>query len=481
MARPGRALWASLALVTVIAPWSSARAQSFTDALVSAYQTSPGFQADHARQRALDEDVARAAGGHRPQAALNGTYGDGRDGIYSPSTFAGFDATGHPVFNPGHRREHIVPETYSAQIVQPIYDGGRASADVDRSKATVVAGKSHSVSVEQSTLGDAIQSYYDLYRDQALVVLANQDVKWLQDEKKATDQLFAKQQVTRTDVAQSDSRLAQGIARQVAATGAVASSESAFARATGLYPSPNLPAPPPLPKALLPGSLQEAMSLASQNPTVREAEHAIKAAEADVDFAASALKPTLSFEASSNYQSETSEKNFAQRYNEVVAAVSIPLYTGGTDYARVREAKNILNQRKFEADDARRQGVDRAKRAWEDLTSNRARIEFLKQQVKSAEIARQSIITERSVGTRTTLDQLISEQDWVDAQTALLQAQHDEAIATFSVLASVGRLTARALHLPVALYDPDENYNKESGRWFGTDIPEQQVPIPQAP
>ena len=82
--------------------------------------------------------------------------------------------------------------------------------------------------------------------------------------------------------------------------------------------------------------------------------------------------------------------------------------------------------------------VDRAKRAWDDLTSDRARIEFLKQQVKSAEIARQSIITERSVGTRTTLDQLISEQDWVDADTALLQAQHDEAIATFSPVSVPG-------------------------------------------
>jgi len=48
-------------------------------------------------------------------------------------------------------------------------------------------------------------------------------------------------------------------------------------------------------------------------------------------------------------------------------------------------------------------------------------------------------------------------------------------------LGAIGKLTARALHLPVQLYDPDENYKKESGRWFGTDIPEQEAPIPQAP
>jgi TolC family type I secretion outer membrane protein len=345
----------------------------------------------------------------------------------------------------------------------------------------VVAGKAHAVSVEQAVLGDAIQSYYDLYRDQALVGLAKTNVTWLKDEQTATYQLFAKQQVTRTDVAQADARMARGIAGQVAAEGAVSTSESAFARATGLHPSPTLQAPPALPAKLLPSSVSEAMSLALQDPSVREAEHAIKVAEADVDFAASALKPSLSLQVSSNYQNEVSEKNFAQHFDEVLGSVVIPLYTGGTDYARVREAKAILTQRKFEADDARRQAIDRAKRAWEELTTDRARIEFLQQQVKSAEIARQSIIKERSVGTRTTIDQLNAEQDWVDAETALVQAQHDEAIATFTVLGAIGRLTARALHLPVPLYDPDENYQKESGRWFGTDIPEQEAPVPQAP
>jgi len=472
--------WLILALILAAGTLAGSRAsaQSFTDALVSAYSSSPQFQADHARQRALDEDVARAAGGWKPQAQISGQAGKGRDAFYQQSI------TASPPFQPavpGHRHEMITPNTYSLQIVQPIYDGGRAAADVDRSKSAVTGGKAHAGSVEQAVLGDAIQSYYDLFRDQALVELQRTNVTWLKEEMDATNELFRKQQVTRTDVAQAEARLARAVAGRVAAEGAVAASGSAFARATGLAPSPKLQAPPALPKPLLPSSGTEVMALATQSPTVKEAEQAVKTAAADVDFVSSALKPNLSLQVTSNYANETVQKNFAQRYHEVLGSLTIPLYTGGTDYARVREAKNILTQRKFEADEARRQAVDRAKRAWEQLASNQAQIEFLKQQVKSTEIARKSIITERSVGTRTTIDQLNAEQDWLEAEIALVQAQHDEAISTFTVLGAVGRLTARALHLPVQLYDPDENYRRESGRWFGTDIPEYEAPVPQAP
>ena len=436
-------------------------AQTLNDALVSAYMNNPQFQADHARQRALDEDVARASGGFRPSAQINGQIGRGKSDLY-------YDYL-HP---PLHTPARISPQSVGVQIVQPIYDGGKASADVARSKSNVKGGRSHSVAVEQSVLGEATQAYYDLYRDQAILEFAKTDVVWLDDEVKATSALFKKQQVTRTDVAQADARRARGVATKVNAEGAVGSSESAFVKATGLTPG-ILPPPPPPPVDLLPASLQEAMALALQSPSVLEADQAIESAQSDVDYVSSAVKPSLSVQLSSQYSSETSQGQFRQRQSQAVASLVIPLYNGGSDHARIREAKTILSQRKFEADDARRQAIDRVKKTWEELTSNRARIEFLKQQVKSTDIARTSIITERSVGTRTTIDQLNAEQDWLDAQIGLAQAQHDEAINTYAVLNAIGRLTARTLKLPVPLYDPNENYRKESGRWFGFGIPKE--------
>ncbi len=439
---------------------TTARAQTLEDALVSAYLTRPELQADHARQRALDEDVARANGGWRPQIQLSGQAGYGTDRL------------AYEYLSPHQTlQETLFPEGATAQIVQPIFDGGKTAADVAHAKSEVQAGLAHTESVEENVLADAVESYLDLERDQQILELSKKSVEALEDELKSVRARFEKQDATVADLSQSETRLAQGIAQRVAAEGAVAASESTFKQTTGLQPPAKLAPPRSLPVALLPATRDEAISLAMHNPTVREAEQGIDVAQADVRTAESALKPIVTFNLSSQYQSDVSQGHFKAEYNEAMANLTIPLYSGGVDYARTREAKTIVGQRELEADDTRQQAIDRATRAWDQLYTVRARIDQLKVQVDTAERAWNSIQVEVNRGYREIIDELNAEQEFVSDQVSLVQAQHDEAVATFAVLGSVGRLTARALKLPVTYYDPEKNYKAESGRWFGTGIP----------
>jgi TolC family type I secretion outer membrane protein len=437
----------------------AARAQSLQEALTSAYLNNPQLKADYARQRGLDEDMARAASGWKPVVTLNGQAGGGNTSLYYGYLPA-----------PYTQKEHITPESLGLSISEPLYDGGRTQADIDRAKSAIIGGRAHSEAVETAVLSDALQGYYDLYRDRALLELSKRNVTWLEDEMKATRSRFKVKDVTITDVAQADARLAQGLAQQAAATGAVAASESGFIRTTGLNPAV-LPPPPLPPDAFLPASLPETLVLVEQSPTVREAREAIHAAEADVDFAASYLRPNLSLQLSSQYSSETSQGKFKQRINEVTGNLAIPLYEGGQYYARVRQAKQMLAQREQEFDAADQQARDRAGKAWAQLTTARMRIDLLKRQVASAEAAEKNVRAEVRVGSRTVLDLLNAEQELLNSQTALLQAEHDAALGVYVVLGSVGRLNAEILGLPVHYYNPDDNYRAEASRWAGTNIP----------
>jgi TolC family type I secretion outer membrane protein len=439
----------------------TASAQSLQDALVSAYLNRPQFRADHNRQRALDEDVSRAAGGWKPQISVNGQAGYGQDRL------------SYDYLNPPQTtKESIHPEALILQLNQPLYDFGRTAADVDRTNFVVQGGIAHSEAVEETILGEAVQSYYDLYRDQVILDLTNQTVTALEDGLKSVRARFAKQDVTVADVTQSESRLARGIAQRVTAEGNLGISRSSFIQSTGLTPGV-LGAPPRLPEWLMPKTQGEALALAMHNPTVRESEAALGAAQADVDGAISALKPTLSLQLSSQYLSETSQGHFKTQYNEALLNLQVPLYSGGVDYAKVREAKTLVAQRTAEIDEARQQAVDRIKRSLEQIKASRERIDVLQQQVTSAQRALTAVQAEIRVGTREVIDELNAEQELLDARISLAQAQHDEAAATYGALSFTGRLTARALQLPVPLYDPTLYYKAESGRWFGTGIPDQ--------
>ena len=426
-----------------IAAWG-ARAQSLQDAMVSAYLNRPQFRADHARQRAVDEDVSRAASGWRPQVTFNGQAGYGRDRL------------SYDYLNPPQTvKESIHPEALVLQLTQPLYDFGKTGADVDRTNFVVQGGVAHSLVVEETILGEAVQSYYDLYRDQVILDLTRQTVSALEEGMKSVRARFAKQDVTVADITQSESRLARGIAQRVAAEGSLGISRSAFLQATGLAPGV-LAQPPRLPESLIPATQDEALALAIRNPTVREAEAALGAAQADVAGATSALKPTLSLQLSSQYLSETSQGHFKTQYNEALLNLQVPLYSGGVDYARVREAKNVVAQRTAEIDEARQQAIDRTKRSMEQIKASRERIDVLKQQVSSAERALTAVSAELRVGTREVIDELNAEQELLDARISLAQAQHDEAAATYSALSFVGRLSARALQLPVPALRPGQ-------------------------
>ena len=60
-----------------------------------------------------------------------------------------------------------------------------------------------------------------------------------------------------------------------------------------------------------------------------------------------------------------------------------------------------------------------------------------------------------------------AEQELLQDKIALVKAEHDEALALLQVRASIGQLTAEGMRLPVAIYDPDKNYNKVRNQWLG--------------
>ncbi len=157
---------------------------------------------------------------------------------------------------------------------------------------------------------------------------------------------------------------------------------------------------------------------------------------------------------------------------QITAQVTIPLYQAGQPEALVREAKQTANQARLQIEEARRQVTESAVSAWQALQTARASIESYSAQIKAAQIALEGVRQEAQVGSRTVLDVLNQEQELLNARVFLVRAQHDEMVAAFNVLASSGQLTADRLNLPVQKYDPQANYDKTRGKWFGTSVTE---------
>jgi outer membrane protein len=190
------------------------------------------------------------------------------------------------------------------------------------------------------------------------------------------------------------------------------------------------------------------------------ADHAVSAAKG-------ALVPRVSLQGQYERSKDLVATGIGINDFTVTAQLHIPFYQGGGEYAQVRETKQQATQARYNTADAERQVRQQLRVSEDTLRNERAAVPLSEKQVEATRVAFEGARAETVIGERGTLEVLISEEDFVNAQASLLTARRNAFVAAFQVLATVGGMTAEALQLPVKLYDPRAHYREDAGRPFG--------------
>jgi outer membrane protein len=437
-------------LMTVSLP-TLAAAETLSEALTMAYATNPELSAQRANLRVQDEDIAVAKSGYRPQVGASASV---NRATTDPSGTGSFGSTN---------------QSYDASVSQPLFRGYRTTNTVKSVESSIFAGREQLRGTEQGVLFDAVTAYMNVIRDEAILRLNQNQVDVLRQQLRATKDRFRVGELTRTDTAQAEARLARSDSGRIAAEGTLSNSREAYRRVVGQLPGTLVE--PALP--VLPTSVDEAIDVAAkENPQLRAAQFIEKSSQFDVKTAKGSVLPSVDAVAgvSRSDRSNLGNQSFgssASTNASIGAQVNIPLYQTGAEYARVRQAKQLASQRQIEINVATRQVEEQVHNAWELMRTARANIVAQQSAVSANAVALEGVRQELTVGSRTTLDVLDAQQEYLNAQVLLVQAKRDAAVAAYGVLASVGRLDAQALKLPVDVYDPTRHYENIKNKWFG--------------
>ena len=338
----GLAVFAGIVLALAAAP---ARAQTMTQALAEAYNTNPQLLAQRALLRATDEQVPQALSGWRPTVNFTGQVGGVRAGFIAP---------------PNSAYSTFFQNSVNLQITQPVYSGGRTLAQTRQAINTVQATRAQTLAVETSVFQAVAQAYLDVVRDQALVEVDRNNVAVLRKQLEATQDRFRVGEVTRTDVAQAESSLAQAIGTLTAAEGTLRQSQAEYVRAVGHPPGRLLL---PRERPTLPATREEAQTLAADNNfNVISANFAELAARDNIAVVRGQLLPQISI-VGTLARAEAPSITFTnalENTGTIAAQMTMPLYEGGAIYSQTRQAEQTVGQRRSQVDDARRAAVQTA-------------------------------------------------------------------------------------------------------------------------
>jgi len=441
-------------------------AETLADAIALAYDTNPTLQAQRATQRALDENWVQARTGYRPtlsaniQAQYQQTKVPGARGIVDTNGDGIPDTLASTSFSESNFGE--------GQFVfsQPIYTGGRVAAAMNAAEADILTGRENLRRVEAQVVGSVIQAYVDVRRDQEALHIRQEDLTVLQRQLDESKARFDVGEITRTDVAQSEARLAASRAAVQSAQAQLAISRAGYAAVVGQNPGELAPEPPLAP--LLPGSIEQAFDVAERdNPQIRAAQYAEQASKERVAGARAQRMPNVSVRATLGYDGIADPLKTDKWAQNITgsAVVSVPLFSGGLASSQIRQAVERNNADRISIETARRTVQQSLTQSWSALLANRANIASTDEQVRAARIAAEGVHQEQQVGLRTTIDVLNAEQELRAAELAQISARHDEYVAAASVLSQVGRLQADYLTPNVPHYDPKANFGKLRLTW----------------
>ncbi|MEP4197836.1 MAG: TolC family outer membrane protein [Aliishimia sp.] len=427
----------------IATPVTSA-AETLRDALIGAYHHSGLLDQNRALLRAADEDVAQAVASLRPIINWSTSF------THSNTNFINVNGSTTNISTVGYDLNAAI----NASLL--IWDGGRSKLGVEAAKETVLATRQQLIGIEQQVLLRAVRAYFNVRQAAETVDLRRSNLRLIAEELRAAEDRFEVGEVTRTDVAQAQARLAEGRSGVATALGDLVQAQEEYANVVGRKPA-QLAVPGALPKLV--SNIPEAKEIAVRNhPNLKAVQHQVMVAELGVQQAQTSAKPTISL---TGQISGTRTLDSTEYVDATSLGIQLtgPIYQGGALASQTRAAIAARDAQRGSLHVVRHDIRQAVGSAYASLQSSDAQLEATGQRIRAARVAFRGVREEATLGARTTLDVLNAEQALLDAQAAQITAQANRYVAAYEVLSSLGRLTATGLRLGIQQYDPNAYYN----------------------
>ena len=409
------------------------------EALSLAYKKNPLIQAKRADLRSDDELVSMSSSEFYPKIRIIGSYGE---------TVVNYNETDEI---------KLKPNVAKIEAEQIIFSGGRLLNNRSQSLNFVAASRADLNILEQEILFAAAEAFFNVLTNQKIVELREVNLDVLNERLEVAKIQFEVGELTLTDVAQSEARLSLSQANLAEARSNLEKSKAIYQSIIGVSPV-NLSNDFII--FSLPTTIEEALSIANaRSPYIKFAEKSELSSRYGIKSAKSKLLPSLSLIGEFSNSEEMLFNTDGDAY-QLMGVLSMPIFSGGLNWSNIRKAQEINIRDKFQLVEARRFVSQEVKSAFAQYNSSLIKVNSSKKQFEANKIALEGVKEEFELGTRTNLDVLDAEQEFLDSQVSMISSENNSKLSMFYLLLSIGSLNHDVLSLSASKYDPNLNYTK---------------------
>ncbi|SIR76984.1 outer membrane protein, adhesin transport system [Aquipseudomonas alcaligenes] len=406
---------------------SQAQAMTLSEAIQSTVDNHPELHASVNDRLSADEDVKVAKGGYLPTVDLIAGYG--REQTDSPSTRALGD----------HNKETLNYSNAELRLRQMLFDGFNTPNEVGRTEATVNSRAYYIQGTAESLALRTVEVYLEVLKRREMVALARNN---LQAHERVNDQIKLRSERgvgSTADLDQSEARLALAANNLYTEEVNLADAEANFFSATGRLPD-ELEQP-----ASVKGEVPENIELARQtvmdnNPYLKSAQADVYAAEKQYEVAKAPFYPRFDLELATS--ADDNVQGDEGHYNTWRAAVvmNYNLFNGMRDKARLQGAAHKINQSMDIRNNALRVLNENLALAWNAMENARMQTPKARDYADYTARSREAYQQQFSLGQRTLLDLLDSENELFTANRRYTEVRYTEEFSMYRVISAMGEL-----------------------------------------
>jgi outer membrane protein len=425
-----------LILLSVLFLNQQVLAVTLFEALTEAYKNNTDLNAERENIDISEEDLKISKSNYLPTVTISGSKS--QEDTNKLTNRVGVEQSVNDVD----------PSTQSIKIEQTLIDFGR-NADVKKNEIGIDLAAIKLLKKEQEVLLKAIEAYSGLILANEKLKINQSNLNLLERQVETNRARLERGQITLSDLAQSESSLAEAQANFIQSQNEIVSNKLNYENVIG--PIADI-------KSLnnnfdinlmIPSNLSEAIEASKKyNPELIIAKLEYEQSGKDVLISRSDLAPSanLSYESS---RSQDLSSSYDERNKDILkATVTWPIYSGGKNIASLSKSRNLQNRKKLLLNSATKNNNSNVAISWSTFQSSKSLLNSVKSQVKAAEIANEGITVEYESGLgRSTLDVIQSNSILLNSRISLANSERNYLLAQFNVLKSIGLLNSSHLKL----------------------------------
>tara|TARA_Y100000590_G_scaffold55047_1_gene57601 strand:- start:4641 stop:6287 length:1647 start_codon:yes stop_codon:yes gene_type:complete len=344
--------------------------------------------------------------------------------------------------------ESSSPQDFSINLEQNLYTGGKFTAEAKKAKSQLLIEEENIRLAKYEVILESALAYLEVLEKKKLIELNNLKEEKFKNDFESINLLVEVGNASQSDLVFAQSKLVQVAAEKIASINDFNVTKANYKKVVGeLLPNSDLEEPK-INKLDFPDNFDQALNMAFKNsPTIKIAQLEETIAKYDIKSQFADALPNLSLDAEYQSSDDVTSKGSSSDTAEITANITIPLFKGGKNISKIKEAKIIAKKVRFELENKRNEVTHKVTESWTNFQTSETLLKAANINIEARKLILEGTEQEAKLGMKSYIDLLQSREDLIDAEFNKITATKNYIFSALQLKADIGELSLKDLYI----------------------------------